>query len=82
MGGQKAMQGYIEVTHLVVQARIRERGDEAAGERLASIARRNRDRRHIRQRVGRLLILAGRRIAGESAQAGSPAATSSRVVAA
>lgn len=70
------MNAYTEMTMVVVQARIRERGDEAASERLAAIARRRRDSRPVRRQVGRLLILAGRRIAGESAQAGSPAATS------
>lgn len=81
MEGQRAMQAYIEFTQLVVQARIRARGDEAASERLAAIARRSRDSRPVRRQVGRLLILAGRRIAGESAQAGSPAG-SSRAIAA
>lgn len=66
--------GYIEIAQLTVQARIRSREDEAASERLATIARSTRVRGNVRREVGRLLILAGRRIGGESAPAGSPPA--------
>jgi hypothetical protein len=58
---------------MVVRARIRDREVEAASERLAATAR-TIPQASVRRTVGRLLIGAGRRIAGESATAGSPAA--------
>ncbi len=76
------MNGYVETTQLAVQARVRSREDEAASERLATIARSTRAGRSIRREVGRLLILTGLRIAGESGQAGSPPARPTRRLAA
>ena len=72
--GMHSVNGYTEITQMVVRARIRTREVEAAGERLAAIARTTTNDGNARRRVGRLLILAGRRIAGESVPSGSPAA--------
>ena len=70
-----AMQGLTEQTQSVVRDRIRTRELEAASERLASKARRTGTApSSLRRSVGRLLILAGRRVAGEQAPAGSSAA--------
>ncbi len=80
--GMRTVNGYIEVTQMVVRERIRAREVEAAGERLAAIARTISTDGSARRRVGRLLILAGRRIAGESVPSGSPAARPVRPIAA
>jgi hypothetical protein len=72
------MNGYTEITQMVVRDRIRTREVEAAGERLAAIARTTTNDGNARQRLGRLLILAGRRIAGESVPPGSPAVRPTR----
>jgi len=76
--GMRTMNGYVEFTQLVVRDRIRAREVEAASERLAAVARTTSTNGNARRRVGRLLILAGRRIAGESVTSGSPAARSAR----
>ena len=81
--GMHPVNGYTEITQMVVRARIRAREVEAAGERLAAIARTTTTSNgNARRRVGRLLILAGRRIAGESVPSGSPAARPTRPMAA
>ncbi|HEX5589103.1 MAG TPA: hypothetical protein VFX65_02290 [Candidatus Limnocylindrales bacterium] len=74
--GIATMHGWTEQTQLVVRARIREREVEAASERLAATARTTTPR-SLRRSVGRLLILTGRRVAGEVAPTASPAARSS-----
>lgn len=76
------MNGYVVATQWAVQARIRSREDEAASERLATIARSTGYGRTVRREVGRLLILAGRRIGGESVQTGSPSPRPTRPLAA
>ena len=68
-------------TQVVIRARIRERELEAASERLAASARVAATPRSLRRTIGRLLIRAGRRVAGESALAGSPAARPARSMA-
>lgn len=80
--GTHPMNGYTEITQMVVRDRIRAREVEAAGERLAVIARTTTNDGNARRRVGRLLILAGRRIAGESVPSGSSAAQPARPIAA
>ena len=75
------MHGWTEQNQVVIRARIRERELEAASERLAATARAT-SAIGVRRTVGRLLIRAGRRIAGESATAGSPATRPARPMAA
>lgn len=80
--GMHPVNGYTEITQLVVRDRIRAREVEAAGERLAAIARTTTNDGNARRRVGRLLIQAGRRIAGEPVPPGSPAVRPTRPMAA
>ena len=68
------MHSWTEQTQVVIRARIRELELEAARERLAATARTTTTPRRLRRSVGLLLILAGRRIAGESVPTDSPAA--------
>jgi len=68
------MHAYTEGTQQVVRDRIRARELEAASERLAATAHATSAPSNLRRHVGRLLITAGRRVAGEQASAGSPAA--------
>ena len=74
--GPRDMQAWTEQNQVVIGARIRERELEAASERLAATARIPvaTTSPSVRRSVGRMLIRVGRRIAGESAAAGSPAA--------
>ncbi len=68
------MQGYIEITNLVIQARIAEREAEAAGDRLAAAARsRGGTNGSVRRSVGLFLIRAGQRVGGGQGSAGSSA---------
>jgi hypothetical protein len=67
------MDAWTELTQVVTRARIRALELEAANERLAATAHASSPT-GIRPIVGRLLIRAGQRIAGESAVARSPAA--------
>lgn len=71
--GHHAMYGLTELTQTTIRDRIREREAEAASERLVATSRSNATPGSLRRSVGRLLIQAGRRVAGESAQSGSPA---------
>jgi predicted N-acetyltransferase YhbS len=82
MRGMHLMHGWTEGTQVVIRARIRERELEAASERLAASARVATTPRSLRRTIGRLLIRAGRRVAGESAHAGSQAARPARSMAA
>lgn len=75
------MHGWTELNEMVIRARIRERELEAASQRLAATAHATTPG-SVRRTVGRLLIRAGRRIAGESATAGSPATRPARPMAA
>jgi hypothetical protein len=79
--GHPVMHGWTEQNQVVIRARIRERELEAASERLAAAAHATSPI-GIRRTVGRMLISAGRRIAGEPAVAGSPAARPARPMAA
>ncbi len=66
------MQGYIEITNLVIQARIIEREAEAAAGRLAATARsRSSTNGSVRRSVGLFLIRAGQRVGGGQVSAGS-----------
>jgi plasmid stabilization system protein ParE len=80
--GPYPMHGWTEASQVVIRARIRERELEAASERLAAGARIATTPSSLRRTVGRLLIRTGRRIAGESALAGSPVARPARPMAA
>jgi plasmid stabilization system protein ParE len=80
--GHPVMHGWTEQNQVVIRARIRERELEAASERLAAGARIATTPSSLRRTVGRLLIRTGRRIAGESALAGSPVARAARPMAA
>jgi len=75
------MDAWTELTQVVIRARTRTLELEAAYERLAATAHATTPT-GIRPIVGRLLIRAGQRIAGESAVAGSPAARPARPTAA
>ena len=66
------MDGRTELTQVVIRARIRELELEAVRERLAANARAGSPI-GVRPIVGRLLIRAGQRMAGESAIAEVPA---------
>jgi hypothetical protein len=79
--GPRVMHGWTEQNQVVIRARIRERELEAASERLAATAPATSPI-GIRRTVGRLLIRAGRRIAGEPVTSGSPAARPARPMAA
>ena len=72
--GHDTMNAYTEQTQRVVRDRIRTRELEAASERLAAAAHATSTPSSFRRRIGRLLITTGRRVAGEQASAGSPAA--------
>jgi len=73
-GGNRAMQGYIETTQVVIRERMRVREAEAAGERLAAGTRAASRPSGLRRQVGVLLIHAGQRVAGGQASAGPSAA--------
>lgn len=79
--GVAVMHGWTEQTQVVIRARIREREIEAANERLAATAR-TITPRSLRRSIGRLLINAGRRVAGESVANGSSGARPARTMAA
>jgi len=79
--GTPQMQAWTEQSQEAIRARIRERELEAASERLAAAAHVSSPS-SVRRTVGRMLIRVGRRIAGESATAGSPAARPARPMAA
>lgn len=75
----RTMQNYVTFQEAIVRDRIRERAAEAAGERLAAASHTRTDGvtaapTGLRRRVGRLLISAGRRVAGEPGSSGSSAA--------
>ncbi len=70
------MEAWTEQHQAAIRTRIEERLAEAASERLASADRPAAG--SVRRRVGRLLITAGRRVAGEPAASGSPAARTPR----
>lgn len=79
------MQAWVEITTALIQDRIRERENEAASERLAAIARNAGLLSFdggVRRRVGRFLIVAGRRVAGEPGSSGSSAARPAAPIAA
>lgn len=81
------MQAYVDFNMAIVQDRFRAREVEAAGERLAAAARDGRatsiaHRGGVRRQVGRLLISAGRRVAGEPGSSGSSAARPATTMAA
>ena len=76
------MNAYTDQTQRVVRDRIRARELEAASERLAATAHATPSPSSLRRRIGRLLITTGRRVAGEGASAGSPAARPARPMAA
>lgn len=67
-------------TRLLVLARIRERELEAASERLAASARVSSNPNSLRRSLGRLLILTGLLVAGESVPTGSPAVRPARPI--
>lgn len=68
--GSSVMDGWIEINQVAIRDRIREREIEAAGERLAATVR-TTTANGLRRSVGRLLINAGRRVAGEPVTTGS-----------
>jgi hypothetical protein len=72
--GNPTMNAFTEQNQRVVRDRIRARELEAASERLAAAAHATSSPSSFRRRIGTLLITAGRRVAGEQASAGSPAA--------
>ncbi|MEO7663587.1 MAG: hypothetical protein ABIV26_00545 [Candidatus Limnocylindrales bacterium] len=74
------MNAWTEQNQVVIRNLIRERELEAASERLAASARTTQ--RGLRRNVGRLLILAGRHVAGEPVSSGSPAARPAQSMAA
>ncbi|MBI2776306.1 MAG: hypothetical protein HYX57_03425 [Chloroflexi bacterium] len=74
------MQGMTEQNQVVIRRLIRERELEAANARLAASARATPS--GLRRTVGRLLIQAGRRVAGEPGSSGSPVARPARPMAA
>jgi hypothetical protein len=76
------MNAHTDQTQRVVRDRIRARELEAASERLAATAHTTPASSNLRRRIGRLLITTGRRVAGEQAPAGSPAARPARPMAA
>jgi hypothetical protein len=78
--GHPVMHGWTEQNQVVIRARIRDRELEAASERLAATAHATHPI-GVRRTVGRMLISAGRRIAGEPAVAGSPASRPARPMA-
>ena len=75
------MNAWTEQNQMMIRDRIRERELEAASERLASTARFSSPT-SFRRRVGRLLIQAGRLLAGEPVRPGSPVARPVRPMAA
>lgn len=81
-GEETAVTGDLYSRRLIVHDRIRALELEAASERLATSSRGAGARVTTRRRVGEMMIRTGRRIAGESALSGSPAARPSRPMAA
>ena len=65
------MHGYIEITNLVIRARISEREAEAAAQRLAATARSRGASGRVRRSVGLFLIRAGQRVGGGQVPPGS-----------
>ena len=80
--GPRAMQGFSDIDQVVIQARMSDLQDEAAGERLAARGRIATGTGIVRRRVGTFLIHAGVRLAGGQASAGSPPNRTSRHLAA
>lgn len=80
--GNNPMQGWTDSNQVVIRARIQDRIAEAASERLAAASRATSSNSGVRQRVGHLLIVAGRHVAGEPVPTGSPAVRPSHRMAA